>query len=265
MKAIPEKRIKNWAEFDSIVKRRRHRIWIYRGHSDAAWKLESSLFRDFEQVETISRLKGGSGKKINRSGHERLALEKFMANAHLFLKHMPQKNKPLEWLAIMQHYGAPTRMLDFTFSPYVAMFFALESGVGDSAIYCINQKIFREIDKEYFENLDQLYEEILDINQNDLLYVYEPRFSTERLMAQQGLFLIPGTNDISHERIIESYEVDKNSAIKYIIPAELRREGLNRLRKMNIIASILFPGLDGFCKSFRLRSLYPLNIEKPIG
>ena len=150
MGAIPEKRIKNWSEFDGIVKRRAHRAWVYRGHSDVSWKLESSLYRDFKQAETISKLKSNPGKKINRSGHERLAIERFISNAHLFIQHMPPKKKALEWLSIMQHYGAPTRMLDFTFSPYVAAFFALEAGVGDCSIYCFSQKIFREIDKEYF-------------------------------------------------------------------------------------------------------------------
>ena len=54
----------------------------------------------------------------------------FQSTVHLHLSMLPEKNGKLEWLAIMQDYGTPTRLLDVTFSLHVATCFALESGTG---------------------------------------------------------------------------------------------------------------------------------------
>jgi hypothetical protein len=64
-------------------------------------------------------------------------LEQFKSNAHLYLTTLPRTFKNLEWLSLMQHYGTPTRMLDFTFSPYVAAYFAFECGHNDCCIYAL--------------------------------------------------------------------------------------------------------------------------------
>ena len=57
---------------------------------------------------------------------EERTLRIFKRKAHHFLDRTPAEEEEFEWLALMQHHGAPTRLLDFTWSPYVAAFFALE-------------------------------------------------------------------------------------------------------------------------------------------
>ena len=60
-----------------------------------------------------------------------------MRNAHAYLEahHMPRDT--VEWMALMQHHGAPTRLLDWSTSPYVAAFFALEEAVDPTATCAI--------------------------------------------------------------------------------------------------------------------------------
>src|SRR5215831_2254179 len=58
---------------------------------------------------------------------ERRILSLFKRKAHLFLDYIPADTDYFQWLGIMQHHGAPTRLIDFTWSPTVAAFFALES------------------------------------------------------------------------------------------------------------------------------------------
>lgn len=87
--------------------------WIFRGVRDAEFKLEPSIERSADMA------------------HEWAALEvsvsaEFKARAHNFLS-TPASDDELGWLALMQHYEVPTRLLDFTFSPFVALFFAVRN------------------------------------------------------------------------------------------------------------------------------------------
>lgn len=248
--------IKEWDEFDSHVEKLDHRDWLFRGQSDRKYELKSSLFRLFEDIQQITLPHKGMEWRFKKDTHERLLIEQFQAHAHLYLATLPQKEDILEWLAIMQHYGAPTRMLDVTLSPHIAAYFALEAGHGDCCIYTFNHKMFTQIDekelgKDYKITIfdDHRYEKSFFIP-------YEPKMMNERLVAQQGLFLVPSTNYQTLEEILEIYGYEKGEASKkYIIPSHLRYEGMRRLRRMNITSATLFPGIDGFCKSLRYQIL----------
>ncbi len=207
----------DWDGFDKTVSGMRNREWIFRGQSDAVWGLESSLYRTFKYTEELTKLSRGRPKKIARNRHEELAIERFINTAHLYLDYRPPKKQVLEWLAIMQHYGAPTRLIDFTFSPYVAAYFALETGVGNAAIYCIarkkNSKLL--VNHRNFKLSDD----------KPLMYIFEPNFPSERLLAQQGVFLVAGTLNKSHDEIIKSREGEDNDfLIKLISHLTQQRE-----------------------------------------
>lgn len=265
MSAILEKRLESWTEFDQLVRKRRLREWIYRGQTDASFKLKSSLFHSFQDVTSLTKASRGKPKLLRRRSHEQIALQKFMSTARQYDVTLPLDDDPLEWLAVMQHYGAPTRLLDVTFSPYVAAYFALESGVNDSAIYCFRQKVFKEYDESFLEDINTVYRQILDTRSDDVIYVYEPKYTTPRLLAQQGLFLVAGSLYVSHEEIVEEYHLDENDAIKIIIPRKLREEGVHYLRRVNITSTMLFPGIEGFCKFFRHQPFFIVQSEGRIG
>jgi len=143
----PIKTINSWDEFEDIVSGHIYRDWIYRGHYDAEWEVNSSLYRAYDDVQFIFNKAKGLNRKINRNVYEKLLVEKFVSHAHIYLTHLPDKNNVLEILSVMQHFGAPTRLIDVTFSPFVAMYFALELGCGDAAIFAIKPRNFTETDK----------------------------------------------------------------------------------------------------------------------
>ena len=97
------------------------------------------------------------------------------------------------------------------------------------------------------------------------MYAYEPKHANPRLLAQQRVFLVPGSLCVSHEDIVDSYGLEENEAFKLIIPAKLRLAGIKHLRRMNITNTILFPEITGFCKSFWHQPLFRVQAEGRIG
>jgi hypothetical protein len=85
--------------------------WCFRGHHRPEWSLVSSLDR------MVSH---------DRRDAETFLIGEFQRSAQHFLGFVPDKDDVLEWLALMQHHGTPTRLLDFTLSPYIGLYFALE-------------------------------------------------------------------------------------------------------------------------------------------
>jgi hypothetical protein len=86
--------------------------WIFRGVNDSSFELEPG----------IERCAKGSG--IGWAALESKASEEFKNRAHVYLNQPLTTTDELTWLALMQHYGVPTRLLDFTLSPFVALYFA---------------------------------------------------------------------------------------------------------------------------------------------
>jgi hypothetical protein len=88
--------------------------WVFRGHTSKSYRLQPSIEREYplEWPEVEDR-----------------ALREFQSKArmHMGAASLPNSDDKLGWLAIMQHYGAPTRLLDFTYSPYIALYFALRN------------------------------------------------------------------------------------------------------------------------------------------
>jgi len=261
--------LKSWDEYDKAVSRKHYRKWIYRGQLDSSWKLESSLHRAFEEAQAIHKAFAKTEKRMNRLEHERVMIDRFMCNAHIYLSSLPKEADRLSWLSLMQHHGAPTRLLDFTFSPYIALFFALEAGQGSAAVYCVNHHAIKNDDDEYFgKNRLEVYSRVLeDENASDdpFLFSFEPTFSNHRLLSQQGLFVATNTLKYSHEETVKDYQIGNPDMVKYIIPKKLRYSGLKKLNQMNINAANIYPGLDGFCKTMRRQPLFGLEWQRRVG
>jgi hypothetical protein len=112
-------------------------LWIFRGHQRTDYSLKPTIERAFgESAASWAVL-------------ERQALKEFRSKArmHLATSLLPPGDKILEWLALMRHYGVPTRLLDFTLSPYIALYFALRGRSQDekssAEVWAINAATLR--------------------------------------------------------------------------------------------------------------------------
>jgi hypothetical protein len=103
-------------------------VW-FRGHANATWTLIPSLYRTPFCID-----------------HERTLLTRFQQNALPLLSHRP--STPWEWLFLMRHHGCPTRLLDWTESPLVALYFAVEASAhndaSDAHLWCLSPTALNE-------------------------------------------------------------------------------------------------------------------------
>lgn len=92
-------------------------LWVFRGSRNAGWELKPSIEQETDQ------------KTDYWDTFESKILEEFQSRArmHLSPSDIPSAGpgEKLSWLSLMRHYGVPTRLLDFTLSPYVGLYFAI--------------------------------------------------------------------------------------------------------------------------------------------
>jgi hypothetical protein len=258
--------------------------WAYRGQADENWGLSTKFERDAKKYETDSYW---------FKNREAYIIRDFRRRAQNYVKNLPSPDDYIGWLSLLQHYGGPTRLLDFTYSIYVALFFATETSLSNSAIWAVNiQQLINQLSKVTDYNLverERTFEKIIsrtnhwaetiikDRNNRSIVFPVEPFHLNERISIQQGIFLFPGDiektfesnicsvfefgfNELSNSNAsnldisnINEIILSEISVIKIMIPSKLHSKSLVELHKMNVTAATLFPGLDGFARSLSFR------------
>jgi hypothetical protein len=261
-KHLPETHRPNW--------------WMFRGTT-----------RPFPLMTSLERALRDAGVPLSDApAIEQQMLKEFKRRAHFYLNVLPPEGDILGWLALMQHHGGPTRLLDWTYSFFVAAFFALSDAVSfpderreRAVVWALYRDAFklapqapqarmavsRAIDGHSWKE---------DVGRSDGDYLYDgvnaylistmesPELSVwainpfrlnERLSVQKGVFLCPGHVGVPFEDNLLDNTVSPMNLIRFelsTVPGA-RREMLEALAAMNIGSTSLFPGLDGFARSLR--------------
>ncbi|HQO58793.1 MAG TPA: FRG domain-containing protein [Candidatus Omnitrophota bacterium] len=268
---------KTWAEllselyaddWDDKLKRYRS-SFAFRGMVDASWSMQTSLIR-----------MGGSYREL-----EKHMLRNFRKYAH---RDVVERDSFWHWLTIAQHHGLPTRLLDWTYSPFVALHFAtddLSRMNQDGIIWCVKipeahsflPKAFRsalEAEGSYVFTVEMLSRfELPDprvtlagftISASDFIPTHIRHLDDFDRMAKKpfALFMEPPSID---DRIVNQFalfSVISSASVlmdqwltqyptlykRVLIPASLKWEVRDRLDQANITERVLFPGLDGLSK-----------------
>jgi hypothetical protein len=189
---------------------------LYRGVKDACWEL-------IPRVGRYRKFKGLSGSNLEKEEKTMLRLFKDQALQHLDFR--PEGD--WEWLAIAQHHGSPTRLLDWTRNPLVAAYFAVEQAHnGDSAIYAYQKSTFINT------------EEHKDPFEWSKAGKFIPTHVTRRITAQVGLFTIhPNPTEPFLSPDVDRLIIKDKDGFRKKLKWTLYKYGLHR--------ASLFPDLDG--------------------
>jgi len=237
--------------------------WAFRGQVSAQWPLVPSLTRRLQQFSPDARL---------WPLREARSMRVFRRKAHNYLVDRTALDDDLRCLALMQHHGASTRLMDFSKSPFVAAFFALESAIRDVAVFALNTPDLwtrtpdfdptltrARIDPRVSGNFDRYFQG----NKLPLLWYGEPSEMDSRLIAQSGLFVVPGVLDQSLDAILDHYGGSDAYLMKFVLPLSMRDEAMKALYRMNVTYATLFPDLDGLARSvsYELEAIWERLVE----
>ena len=255
MEAVPEIRPSSWTELLEVLAAgdwpQVHGVrtqLVYRGLTSSARTLEPSLSRLTESPGDVEHHLVRNFRKYAHRDHAR-------------------DDSVWNWLALGQHHGLPTRLLDWTFSPYVALHFATCAQAAydaDGVVWCVD---FPSVHGHLPPKLAELLRtEGADVFTTELLADAVPDLAAFDALADESgpfaLFVEPPSLD---DRIVTQAAVfsvlagtwngldvwlrDRPGlARRVIVPAELKWEARDRLDQANVTERVLFPGLDGLAR-----------------
>jgi FRG domain len=247
-----ENRVDNFGSFINALTERhfltRKIEWVFRGVSNCEYKLIPKVGRENIKSPNIS----------SRVKTEKSMFSLFKRQAHPHLTYHPQND--YEWLTLAQHHGLPTRMLDWSLNPLVALYFAVEKTNGkDGALYALkagkklpDEAVKKsnpfEIDKwmqtkqtNGLDKTDNILTSSVSIPQSQgRIYKYLPTLVAKRVAAQEGLFTIHAdlTTHLG-DCLREGWELER-----FIIPNSIKDDIRHTLYRLGFHRSSLFQDLD---------------------
>lgn len=210
-------------------------IW-FRGHADATWKLLPGFMRSTSDTS------------------ETTLLNRFRQSAAMLADQRPATS--FDWTFLMQHYGVPTRLLDWSESPLISLYFALEEwslkADTDAALWCLwptalnqNANIVDKVEGQYipsFEDEELQGYTVDSVRQNTRIELFPVATiatrNNARIQAQMGTFTIHHNKKIAIEDV-----GDRSHVAKYTIPHAARESLAGELRLLGMTRFSLFPEL----------------------
>jgi hypothetical protein len=228
--------------------------WVFRGHRDCSWNLHSTLERIFID---------NSDFKKNAVIAEQSTLDMIKARAHHYFSNDSSPSSEFGWLSLAQHYGAPTRLLDFSENPFAALYFATRDFLNCSSDFCLWCFDFRRINLRCGKMVSErsgmdtdgmidrdpdgffdIVEKLPDSKKDGLAWIGEPRRRNVRIERQAGTFLVTAQPNSRIEELLDT-PIFENAYHKKIIPSDLRIKVVRLLLRSSTTGSTMFNDLAG--------------------
>jgi FRG domain len=247
--------VSSWRELDDAITEASRPAQRGNAHSPLVFR---GLARTaYSHVSSLARLRG------DYAAMERHLIRNFRKYAH--------RSEPgptmWDWLALGQHHGLPTRLLDWTFSPLVALHFATASWPEDDALLLavdcqaahqrLPSKLHAVIEREgaLLFTTEMLAEEAPDLERFDglegdgtFIAFFEPPSLDERIINQSAVLSALSDPTCHMEDWLEEHP---DLWWAWEIPADVKAEVRERLDQANVTERVLLPGLDGLAAWLR--------------
>jgi len=207
---------------------------IFRGVSD----------KDYDLIPSIARgTKSGTHLDINALENNLIAEFKRLSIPEL--KKIPSLD--IEWLYLAQHYGLPTRLLDWSSNPMVGLFFAVCSNEEkDGALYIAKHQVTDQYEFYDYKTADITKEEkeipialMFSLQDQGTVIFSRPKYTDQRYINQKSVFSCP-------KDPFKALEIEH--CTKLIINKEYKTKIRDMLKTMGISYSYIYPGLAGIAK-----------------
>jgi hypothetical protein len=212
-------------------------VYLFRGHGSAKWSLMSLFDRTYIGTNRKQKVKMADELiEIFQKEAEGIEIDKSIWS------------DKVARLALAQHSGVPTRLLDWTESPYIAAFFAF-AGIALNpkpeehvAIWCLDTK------SDIWS--PETGVEVLEI----------PTYGNDRLRSQLGKFTLLKATFDSLEEYVQKFEEDDGALTQFLLPSSDALIALADLDVMGINYPRLFSGLDGCARAASMRMLFKVGL-----
>jgi hypothetical protein len=239
---------------------------------DGTWDPKISRYRSTFAYRGVSIASYPLTNGLTRLGApypnmERNLIKQFKKYAQ---RHVVDRDTEWHWLSMAQHHGLPTRLLDWTYSPLIALHFAtaeLDKYDNDAAVWKVNySQVHNLLQAQQTRSLDALgariftidalAESIKDLDELDsrratdyvIAIFFEPPAIDDRIVNQFAYFSVLSDPFLAMDDWFELPHVQgKVEVIKIIIPKNLKWEIRDKLDQSNINERVLVTGLDGLC------------------
>ena len=155
---------------------------------------------------------------------------------------------------MMQHYGCPTRLLDWTTSPFVALYFAVETmAERDGAVWMFSAERLQSENRRLHGELDMGDGELLT-SDREIVALVQAANPTPPDAAQSGTFTVCASIFADHGELLPKAlgnEPTRTRCTRVIISAYLKLEFLSKLRLTNVTGLTLFPDIHGLARETR--------------
>lgn len=245
-------------------------IYVFRGHASASWP---------HLVPSIHRVLG-RGTLGDQIVHEAAAIRAFRRHGRslLHVSELDYLRRILDSITLMQHYGAPTRLLDWTLSPWVACYFAMqEHRDEDAAIWTFNRDDLDKANHSHRKSRSRDFARFAELasaatvedwawsamRAGPYIGTFRYEYANPQMGAQQSLFTISGKLGEDHDIALARSLPEPWQTLRVIVSKSHKENLRRRLFRMNVAALNLFPSIDGVGRHIReaLQSDFPLGDE----
>ncbi len=232
----------NWNQYKSWIETTidAKKNFYYRGQRDPSWKLQTTFHRESNEFG------------YNLSDY----LNYIVPDVHYYVcahhNEVVNLQDPIEFgafLALLQHHGFPTPLLDWSLSPYIAAYFAFRD-IDEKHPQSDNVRIYIFDASEWIDN----YEQILDLRVTDKSYVSVIRplaKNNQRLIPQRGVYTVTNVSDMENHFLTLGKSKEKDFLHIIDIPVSEKPKVMKDLNLMGINDMTLFPGMDGVCRTLK--------------